>query len=132
LQSCLLWCEVWPSHQSHLHVTKKSVVQSQQLLPMTTAEKMCGRWSRIAQDKKGIWATCIFVKWTFPQGLSVWEGIFGWNWQNMEDSYSGYGIRDTNGDKAIWQRILIRDMVFGIQTGIKRSDWLSRPGTTVV
>ncbi len=25
-------------------------------------------------------------------------------------------------------RILIRDMVFGIQTGIKRSDWLSRPG----
>jgi hypothetical protein len=29
-------------------------------------------------------------------------------------------------------RILIRDMVFGIQTGIKRSDWLSRPGTTVV
>jgi hypothetical protein len=26
------------------------------------------------------------------------------------------------------KRILIRDMVFGIQTGIKRSDWLSRPG----
>jgi hypothetical protein len=25
-------------------------------------------------------------------------------------------------------RILIQDMVFGIQTGIKRSDWLSRPG----
>jgi hypothetical protein len=25
-------------------------------------------------------------------------------------------------------RILIRDMVFGIQTGIQRSDWLSRPG----
>jgi hypothetical protein len=25
-------------------------------------------------------------------------------------------------------RILIQDMVFGIQMGIKRSDWLSRPG----